>query len=101
MSNTFVHSIEKPELPPFEMPARFRTDVSYFMTPSGEDGAPQLQPGEFWIRLENAKRWLDEFVVPVVSPLSAEVKSEIELTEDQEAWLEWMVSNSIQHIRLE
>ena len=38
----FVHSVEKSELAPFEMPRRFRTDIAYFMTPAGERGAPQL-----------------------------------------------------------
>ena len=27
--------------------------------------------------------------------------AEIELSEEQEAWLEWMVGNELQHIRLE
>jgi len=95
-----VHSVEKPELPSFSMPDRFRTEIVYFMTPPGEHGVPPLPPDEYWIRLEDARRWLDEFVVSVVSPLDAESKAEFELTEDQEAWLEWMVKNEIQHVRL-
>jgi len=95
-----VHSVEKPELPSFSMPDRFRTEIVYFMTPPGERGVPPLPPDEYWIRLEDARRWLDEFVVSVVSPLDAETKAEFELTEDQEAWLEWMVKNGIQHVRL-
>ena len=96
----YIHSVEKPDLPPFPMPDRFRTEIVYFMTPSGDHGVPPLPPDEYWIRLEDAKRWLDEFVVSVVSPLDAESKAEFELTEDQEAWLEWMVKNEIQHVRL-
>ena len=70
------------------------------MTPKDEPGVPELGSNEYWIKLEDAKKWLDEFVVLVVSPLSAEVKAEIELTEDQEAWLEWMVEHEVQHIRV-
>ena len=72
-----VHSVEQPDLPPLEMPARFRTEIAYFMTPAGEPGVPPLGPGEYWIRREDAIRWLDDGVVAVVSPLDAEAKAEI------------------------
>lgn len=98
----YVHSLEKPELPPFPMTERFRTEIAYFMTPSGEHGAPaRLGPGEYWIRLEDARTWLADGVVSVVSPLDAAAKADIELSEEHEAWLEWMVANQIQHVRLE
>jgi hypothetical protein len=95
-----IYSVEKPELSPFEMPERFRTQIVYFMTPSGEEGAPALGPGEYWIRREDAQRWLDELVVSIVSPLDAETRTEIELTEEHEAWLEWMVRHGLQHVRV-
>jgi hypothetical protein len=82
------------------MPDRFRTQIVYFMTPPGQ-GVPALPPGEYRIRLADAQNWLDEGVVSVVSPLDAENKAELELTEEQEAWLEWMVEHQIQHVRLE
>ncbi len=53
-----VHGIVKPALPPFPMPSRFRTNVAYFMTPSGEERVPKLAEGEYWIRLEDAKQWM-------------------------------------------
>lgn len=95
-----VVAVNRPDVPPISMPARFRTDVSYFMTPRDEPDVPKLGADEYWIRLSEAKIWLDELVVSIVSPLSAEVKAEVELTEDQEAWLEWIVANDVQHIRL-
>ena len=96
-----VYSVQHPQLPPLEMPARFRTDVAYFMTPGGEAGVPTLGPGEYWIRQEDARKWLEDGVVYVVSPLDAEAKAEIELSEDHERWLEWMVAHRIEHVRLE
>jgi hypothetical protein len=96
-----VYAVDQPSLPPFEMPPRFKTEVTYFMTPSGDHGVPPLPPGEYWVRLEDARRWLEGLVVEVVSPLAAETKAELELTEEQEAWLEWMVENEIEHIRLD
>ena len=96
-----VHAVDRPELSPFVMPDRFRTEVAYFMTPAGEPGVPALGPREYWVRTEDARQWLEDFVVYVVSPLDAAAKAELELTEAQEAWLEWMVENRVQHIRLD
>ncbi len=71
------------------------------MTPPGNPGVPPLGPGEYWVRLDDARRWLEQFVVEVVSPLDSDAKAEIELSEEQEAWLEWIVKNQVEHIRLE
>lgn len=95
-----VFSVERPEVAPLTMPARFRTDVAYFMTPADEPGAPQLGEHEYWIRRQDAQRWLDDGFVAVISPLAADAKAEIELTEEQEALLEWLLANETQHIRL-
>lgn len=96
-----VYSVDRPHLPPFSMPDRFRTEIVYFMTPSGWHDVPQLPLGEYWIRSEDARRWLDEMVVQVVSPLDASSKAEIELSDEQEAWLKWLVQHGIQHVRVE
>ena len=34
-----VYAVEKPDLQPFEMPARFRHDITYFVTQAGEPGS--------------------------------------------------------------
>lgn len=96
-----VRAVDHPELLPFRMPDRFRHEVTYFMTPAGEGGVPKLPSGEYWIRLADARTCLDDGVVRLVSPLDSATKAEIELSEEQEAWLEWMVANGIEHIRLE
>ena len=76
-------------------------EITFFMTPAGEGGAPAaLGESEYWINLEDARRWLDDLVVYVVSPLDAENKAEIELTEYHEAFLQWLVTNGVQHVRL-
>ena len=96
-----IFSVQQAELPPFEMPPRFRTEIAYFMTPSGDVGVPELAPNEYWVRLEDAREWLEDGVIYLVSPLDAESKAEIELSEEQEAWLEWMVAHGIEHVRVE
>lgn len=96
-----VIAVGRADLPPFTMPDRFRLDVAYFMTPADHPDAPRLEPNEYWVRGDDARQWLDDLVVPVVSPLDAEHMAEIELTEEQEAWLQWMVDHQVEHIRLE
>jgi len=54
-----IHSVDHPDLPPFEMPARFKMEIVYFMTPSGNPGVPPLGPNEYWIRLDEAIKWLE------------------------------------------
>lgn len=96
-----VYAVDRADLTPFKMPDRFRTDIAYFMTPAGEHGAPKLPAGEYWIRLDDSRRWLDEGVLSVVSPLDGLNRTEIELTDEQETWLRWMVTNGVEHVRLE
>ena len=97
-----VYSVENPELAPFEMPARFQHDIVYFVTSAGERDVPEtLAKGEWWVRREDALRIYEEGVVRIVSPLDSAATSELEITAEQEAWLEWMIQNEIEHLRLE
>lgn len=96
-----VFAVERPELSPLEMPARFKHDVAYFMTPPGEHGVPTLPAGQYWIRLEDARRWLDDGVLSLVSPLDSQNQTEVEITDEQQAWLEWMVAHNVERVRLE
>jgi len=87
--------------PPLEMPDRFRMEIVYFMTPPGERGAPaKLGENEYWIDIDEARQWLDEGVVYVVSPLDAENQAEIELTEYHEAFLQWLVNYGVRRVRV-
>ncbi len=95
-----VHAVERPEIPPLEMPARFNHDIAYFMTPGGERGAPRMPAGEYWIDRGDVERWLDEGVLLVYSPLDSEKQAELEISEEQEVWLQWLLDNKIQHVRL-
>jgi len=91
----------RPEILPLSVPDRFRMEIVYFMTPPGDRGAPaNLGENEYWIDLDDARRWLDEQVVYVVSPLDAENQAEIELTEYHESFLQWLVEHGIQHVRI-
>jgi len=95
-----IIAIDRPNLASFSMPDRFRKEVVYFMTPAEGVGAPVLAKDEYWIRVTDAKQWLDDGVFSLVSPLDANSVAEIELTEEQESWLEWMVEHEISTIRI-
>ena len=95
-----IEAVDRRDIPTLEMPSRFRTEVVFFMTPPGERGVPVLPEGEYWIDQEEARRWLDEQVIRVVSPLDAENMAEIELTDYHEAFLDWVVKHQVSHVRL-
>lgn len=95
-----VSAVERTDLPPFMISDRFRHEITYFMALPGEEGVPALASGEYWVRLHDARQWLDDGVFRLVSPLDSENRTEIELSEEQEAWLEWMVTNGIERIRI-
>jgi len=96
-----IFAVDQPQAPPLEMPDRFRMEIPFFMTPAGDRGAPAvLGENEYWVNLDDARRWLDEMVVYVVSPLDAENQAEIELTEYHEAFLQWLILHEVQHVRV-
>lgn len=97
---TLVHAADRPDLPPLRMSDRFRHEITYFMSLPDGANVPKLPAGEYWIELEAARRWLDEGCFSLVSPLDNERPAEIELSEEHEQWLEWMVANQIEHLRL-
>lgn len=97
MSVTVV-AVDRPELAPFPMPERFRTEVAYFMsTPAAGETWPA---GEYRVAARDIRTWLDEGVFRLVSPLDSATQAEIELSEEQEAWLEWMSANQVERIRI-
>jgi hypothetical protein len=96
-----VIPIDRPEVAPMKLSDRFRKEVVYFMTPAEGENAPKLGKDEYWVRTDDSVRWLDEGCFKLVSPLDAHSVAEIELSEEQELWLEWMVEHQITQIRLE
>lgn len=96
-----LHAVGRPELAPYMMPDAFRTQIAYFMSVAGEPGVPELGPREYWIDPASAQTWLNDGVFRVVSPLDSATKTEVELSEEQENWLQWMVDNHVSHVRVD
>lgn len=96
----FVEAVDRPEVPRHAMPDRFRHEITYFMSLPGESGAPSLPSGEYWISQENARNWLEDGVFLLLSPLDSQNQTEIELSEEQEDWLRWLVEHRVERVRL-
>ena len=99
--STFVYAVDKPELPPLEMPDRFQNDIRYFITQSDSESLYELPPNQYCVSLEEAEKWLEDGVFYLPSPLDNERQAEVEITEEQEVWLEWMIENQIHRILLQ
>ncbi len=97
---TQVYAVDRPELPPLAMSDRFRHEITYFMSLPDDSGVPKLPPGEYWVTAARTRELLDDGIFTLVSPLDSAHPAEIELSEEQETWLEWMAANNVQHIRL-
>ena len=95
-----VHAVNRPEVPVLKMSPRFRHDVTYFASHPTELGRPALPQGEYYILLEEARVTLDDGVFRIVSPLDSDNRTELEITEEQEDWLKWIVEHQVEHIRL-
>ncbi|HZW31093.1 MAG TPA: hypothetical protein VFF52_10325 [Isosphaeraceae bacterium] len=100
MSQPRLLPVDRPELSPLPISGRLRSQLVYFMTPSGSPGVPDLAENEFWIARDQVARWLEEGVFYLVSPLDSANATEVELSEEQEALLSWLEKNGIQHVRV-
>lgn len=96
-----IVAVGRPEIRPYTMPDRFRHEITYFMSVPGQPGVPALGPQEYWIDQSAARSWLEDGFFEIVSPLDSTTKTEIELSEEQENWLGWLVENEVSQVRVE
>ena len=71
------------------------------MTPSDAPHVPPLQPNDYWIDAVHSAQWFADGVFELVSPLDEEHPTVIELSEEQEVFMEWLTTHHIQHIRVQ
>ena len=98
MTRYFVSPIGKPEIEPFEITAELRTQLQYFTT--GETRDPK-KLNEYFFPLLRTRGLLEDGVFYMVSPLDSQNQSEIEITLEQEIFLEWIVEKEVENIRVE
>ena len=102
MATTYcVVAVDKSAVPVLEISARLRSQLVYFMTPPDEPHVPPLQAQEYWIDAHQTAQWLAEGVLEVVSPLDSEHQTVVELSDEQETFLEWLTAYQVQHIRVQ
>ena len=96
-----VVAVDNLAAPPLEISARLRSQLVYFMTPPDAPQVPQLQANDYWVDATQTAQWLAEGALEVVSPLDEERRTIVELSEEQETFLEWLAMHRVQHIRVQ
>src|SRR5215471_11278926 len=92
--------LDRTELAPMPISPRLRAQLVYFMSAPGAAGVPALGEAEYWFAADDVARWIDEGVFYLVSPLDTANMTEVELTEEQEAFLGWLKGHRVRHVRL-
>ena len=100
MSRLVLVSVDRPEVAPRPISPRLRSQLVYFGAAAGSEGVPALGEGEYWFRAAEVERWIDEGVFYLVSPLDTANQTEVEISEEQEALLQWLSDHSVRHVRV-
>lgn len=93
-------AVERPELTAREISPRLRSQLVYFASAGGSGGVPALGENEYWFDANEVARWLDDGVISLISPLDTANMTEVELSEEQEAFLGWLAKEGVRRVRL-
>jgi len=96
-----LSAVGRPEVPAFPLSARLRSQFIYFASAADAPGIPKLGANEFHFPLNETRTWHDEGVIYLVSPLDTANKTEVELTDEQEDLMAWLVRHEVEHVRVE
>ena len=97
MTKYHVIPLNKIEIAPYEISATLRNQLQYFTDGKIHDTG---NSDEFVFPIARTTELLEDGVFYVVSPLDDQNQAEIEITEEQEDLLEWLVSNRIEEVRI-
>jgi hypothetical protein len=92
--------LDRTEVPPRTLSPRLRSQLVYFASAPDAPGVPPLGEGEYFFAAAEVAKWLDDGVLYLVSPLDTDNMTEVELSEEQEALLEWLKGRGVQHARV-
>jgi hypothetical protein len=101
MAKILAVPLDSPGVSPREISGRLRSQLIYFMSPQGVEGVRPLGEHEYWFARQDVERWLNDGVFYLVSPLDTANQTEVELTEEQEEFLSWLVAEDVCHVRVE
>lgn len=97
MAKYHVIPLDKTEIAPYEISGTLRNQLPYFTEGKIHDAG---SPDEFFFPIARTSELLEDGVFYVVSPLDDQNQAEIEITDEQEDLLEWLVLNRIEKVRL-
>jgi hypothetical protein len=100
MSQLRLFPVDHPDVAPLPISARLKSQLVYFMTPPTTEGVGPLAEDEYWFNGKEVAIWLSEGVFHLVSPLDSANTTEVELTEEQEAFLDWLSRHQIERVRV-
>ena len=94
MPQIFLEPLDRPGVAPLPISPRLRSQLVYFGSPDGTaDGGYAFDAAE-------VAKYLEEGVFFLVSPLDTANKTEVELTEEQESFLQWLLDHDVRRARL-
>jgi len=96
-----VIAVGQNDITPIRMSHRFRHEIAYFGSRNGSEIPVELAISEYWVDLVEVQEIYDAGVVRIVSPLDSSTTAELELSEELEVWLEWILAHKVQHVRIE
>ncbi|MFM7319839.1 MAG: hypothetical protein ACKO85_19550 [Isosphaeraceae bacterium] len=96
-----IVAVGRPEVPAFTVSTRLRSQFIYFASAADAQGIPKLGENEFHFPLNETRTWHEEGVIYLVSPLDTANKTEVELTDEQEDLMAWLVQHEVEHVRVE
>jgi hypothetical protein len=100
MSRIRLIPVDRATVAPLTISERLRSQLVYFASHPERAGVPTLGEGEYFIHHDDVSTLLAEGVIRLVSPLDTANTTEVELSEEQEALLEWFRANNVQHVRV-
>ena len=89
--------LDRVEVAPLPISARVRSQIVYFATAAG----PPRGDDEYRFDPKEVAQWLDDGVIELVSPLDTANMTEVELSEEQEVMLGWLVKEKVAYVRVE
>jgi hypothetical protein len=100
MAGMALVPLDRTDVAPLLISPRLRTQLVYFMSAAGAPGVPPLGEDEYWFAAGEVAKWLEDGVFYLVSPLDTANMTEVELTEEQEDFLNWLSDQGVRHVRV-
>ena len=99
MPSPKLQPVDRPELAPLPISSRLRSQLVYFAAhdpPAGQI----LGDEEYYFDADKVAEAIEAGVVELISPLDTANMTEVELSEEQETFLQWLADKNVRHVRV-